>query len=222
MEVKMILSKRVSDQINYNNRKKTNVNFMYKDLRRSNCYSCDFSNSNFNHTSFRGAQFKSCDFYECTFKSAEFVATNLKNSKFKKAKFENAVFDSANLTDVNFEGAEFKNVIFVSTDTTKAINLDLSNKEIKVFDEMPELRISENLRNTVKSAMENEYIKFARILDTKKGEISAISIMILLENFDEETLIKGLDIFKKKVDKDFGTLSYIIHALKTYQKDGLI
>jgi uncharacterized protein YjbI with pentapeptide repeats len=222
MEVKMTTSKRVNDQINYSNRKKTGTDFMYKDLRRSNCYNCDFSNSNFNHTSFRGAQFKSCNFFECTFESAEFVATNLKNSKFKRTKFENAVFDSANLEGVDFEGAEFKNVMFVSTDISKAVNLDLSNKEIKVFNEMPELEISEELESAVKAAMKNEYIKFARVLDTKKGEISAISMMILLENFNEETLVKGLGILKSKVHKDFGTLSYIIQELKKYQADGLI
>lgn len=218
----MTISKRVNDQINYSNRKKSGADFMYKDLRRSNCYNCDFSNSNFNHTSFRGAQFKSCNFFECTFKSAEFVAANLKNSKFKHAKFENTVFDSVSLAGVDFEGAEFENVIFVSTDTSKAINLDLSNKEIKVFNEMPELEISERLESAVKAAMKNEYIKFARILDTKKGEISPISMMILLENFDEETLIKGLGILKSKVDENFGTLSYMIQELKTYQADGLI
>ncbi len=218
----MSISKRVNDQMNYSNRKKAGLNFMYRDLRRSNCYNCDFSNSNFNHTSFRGAQFKSCTFFGCTFTSAEFVATNLKNSKFMKAQFENAVFDSANITGVNFEGADFKNVIFVSTDTTNAINLDLSNTEIKVFTTMPELDISESLEHAAKEAMKNEYIKYARVLDTKKGDISPISMMLLLENFDEETLIKGLSILKSKVDKNFGTLSYIIKALKTYQSDGLI
>lgn len=218
----MTISKRVNDQINYSNRKKSGSDFMNKDLRRSNCYNCDFSNSNFDHTSFRGAQFKSCNFFECTFESAEFVATNLKNSKFKQAKFENTVFDSANLEGVDFEGAEFKNVIFVSTDTSKAMNLELSNKQIIVLNEMPRLEISERLESAVKAAMKNEYIKFARILDTKKGEISPISMMILLAHFDEETLIKGLGILKNKVDKDFGTLSYMIQVLKSYQANGLI
>ncbi|GAA0181510.1 pentapeptide repeat-containing protein [Clostridium sediminicola] len=218
----MVRSKRVNDQINISNRKKTGSDFMYKDLRRSNCYSCNFSNSNFNHTSFRGAQFKSCNFFECTFESTEFVATNLKKSRFKQAKFVNAIFDSSNLEGVDFEEAEFKNVIFVSTDTSKAINLDLSNEEIKIFNKMPKLEISEELESAVKSAMKNEYIKFARILDTKKGGINPISMMILLENFDEKTLIKGFDILKSKVNKNFGTLSYIIQELKTYQADGVI
>lgn len=218
----MTISKRVNDKFNYNNIKKTNKNFMYKDLRRSNCYNCDFSSSNFNYTSFRGAQFKSCDFYECTFESAEFVATNLKKSKFKQAKFENTVFDSAKLEEVDFKGAEFKNVIFVSTDISKAINLDLSNADVKIFEEMPKLEISEALENAVKSAMTNEYVKFARVLDTKTGDVSPISMMILLENFDEETLIKGFSLIKENVDKDFCTLSYVIKLLKTYQSEGLI
>jgi len=218
----MDISKRANDQINYNNKKKSGSDFMYKDLRRSNCFNSDFSNSNFNHASFRGAQFKACNFFECTFESAEFVATNLKNSRFKQAKFENTIFDAVGLEGVDFEGATFKNVIFVVTDTSKAINLDLSNKEIKVFTEMPELEVSKWLESAVKGAMKNEYIKFARVLDTKEGEVSPISMMILLENFDEETLIKGFGVLKKKIDKDFCTLSYIIQEIQTYKADGLI
>lgn len=218
----MSISKRINDKFNYNNIKKINKNFMYKDLRRSNCYNCDFSGSNFNYTSFRGAQFKSCDFYECTFEAAEFVATNFKKSKFKQAKFENTIFDSAKLEEVDFKGAKFKNVIFVSTDINKAINLDLSNSDVKIFEEMPKLEISEKLENAVKAAMTNEYVKFARVLDTKTGDVSPISMMILLENFDEETLIKGFNLIKENLNKDFCTLSYIIKILKTYQSEGLI
>lgn len=217
-----IISKRANDQINYNNKKKLGSDFMYKDLRRSNCFNCDFSNSNFNHASFRGAQFKACNFFEGTFEAAEFVTTNLKNSRFKGAQFENTVFDSVNLEGVDFEGATFKNVIFVASDVSKAINLDLSNKEIKVFNERPELEMSNWLESTVKAAMKNEYIKYARVLDTKEGAVNPISVMILLENFDEETLIKGLGVLKKKVNKDFCTLSYIIQEMKTYQAEGLI
>ena len=215
-------SKRTNDKFNYNNIKKTDKNFMYKDLRRSNCYNCDFTGSNFNYTSFRGAQFKSCDFYESTFEYAEFVATNFKKSKFKQAKFENAVFDSVNLEDADFRGAQFKNVIFVSTDISKAINLDLSNSNVKIFDEMPKLEISEELENAAKDAMTNEYVKFARVLDTKTGDVSPISMMILLENFNEKTLIRGLKLVKENIDRDFATLSYITKLIKKYESEGLL
>ncbi|MDF2612234.1 MAG: pentapeptide repeat-containing protein [Clostridia bacterium] len=213
----MAISKRANDQINYSNRKKANQDFMYKDLRRSNCFNTDFSNSNFNYTSFRGAQFKSCNFFECTFEAAEFVAANLKNSQFKQAKFENTIFDSANLEGADFEGAVFKNVIFVSTDTSKTLNLNLSNQGIRVFDEMPKFEVSKRLETAVNSAMKNDYIKFARVLDTKEGAISPISMMRLLETFDEETLIKGLGVLKRNVDRDFCTLSSIIQTIQTYK-----
>jgi hypothetical protein len=221
MEEEMDKKKTVNDKFNYNNIKKLNKNFMYKDLRRSNCYNCDFSGSNFNFASFRGAQFKSCNFYEVTFDSAEFVATNLKKSKFKKAKFENTIFDSANLEGVDFNGATFKNVIFVSTDITKAINLNLSD-DVKIFDEMPKLEVSKSLQKAAKSAMNNSFVKSARVLDTKTGAVSPISMMILLENFEEETLIKGLGIIEENLDKDFCTLSYIIKTLQKYQEEGIL
>lgn len=210
----MAVSKRANDQIKYSNRKKANSDFEAKDLRRSNCFNCDFSQSNFNEVSFRGAQFKACNFTEGTFDSAEFVATNLKGSRFKNVKFENTLFDTVNLEGVDFEGATFDNVIFVSTDLSKAVNLVLDGQNVKVFDEMPELEISKQLEKATEAAMKNEFVKFARVLDTKEGTVSPISIMRLLEKFDEETLAKGLKIIKRTADADFCTLSALIKMLE--------
>lgn len=218
----MAISKRANDQINYSNRKKTNSDFKNKDLRRSNCYNCDFSNSDFSDASFRGAQFKACNFFENKFDGTEFVAANLKNSRFKQAQFENAIFDSVNLEGVDFEGATFKNVVFVGTDLGKALNLDLSAQDVKVFDEMPALEISNALEGVVEKMLDNEFVKFARVLDTKEGKISPISMMILSERFDERTLIKGFRMMKRDITKDFATLSYIIGIFKAYQAEGRI
>lgn len=218
----MNITKRANDKISYSNRKKPNSDFMNKDLRRSNCFNCDFSNSNFNYTSFRGAQFKSCNFSECTFDSAELIATNLKNSRFKKVKFENTIFDSVNLDGVDFEGAEFKNVIFVATDMSGARNLDLSNQDVKIFDEMPELEISMTLEKAAKSAMRNEFVKFARVLDTKDGKVNPIAINRLLESFDEETLINGLRAMKLNVKEDLCTLNDVVKVIEGYKAQGLI
>ena len=198
----------------YNNIEKTGKNFMYKNFDRSNCYNCDFSNSNFNYTSLRGAHFKSCDFFKCTFKWAEFIGTNLKGSDFKNALFEDAIFDSVNLAGVDFKNAEFINTIFLSTDVHKAKNLSLKNPEIRIYDEVPELEISEELESAILNVMKNKYVKAARVLDTKDGGINIINVMILLENFDEETLIKGLNIISDDLKCDFHTLSYIIKYLK--------
>lgn len=198
----------------YNNIEKKGKNFMYKNLERSNCYNCDFSSSSFDYVSFRGAHFKSCDFFQCTFKWAEFIGTNLKGSDFKSAIFENAIFDSVNLDGVDFKDAEFKNTIFLNSDVTKAKNFNLKKSGIKIFTEMPQLEISDELKLAVVNVMTNKYVKDARVLDTKDGGINIINLMILLENFDEETLIKGLNIIEAQLDCDFYTLSYIIKFLK--------
>ncbi|MGL4911478.1 MAG: pentapeptide repeat-containing protein [Romboutsia sp.] len=218
----MAINKKQEEKFNYNNAQKMKKNFMYKDLRRANCYNCDFSESNFNYASFRGAHFKSCNFYGVTFKSAEFTGTNFKKSKFKKSKFEDAVFEGANLEGVDFKGSQFKNTIFIGTDISKAFNLDIKEGEIRIFDEMPELEISEKLENAIKTAMTNDYVKKSRVLDTKDGSINPISIIILLENFKERALIDGLILISEKLDKDFCTLSYIIKALQGYQNQGLM
>lgn len=213
---------KMDTSIKYNKAQKMNKNFMYQDLKRSNCYNTDFSNSNFNFTSLRGAHFKSCNFYGCTFKSSEMIGSNFKKSKFTKAKFENVVFEGVNLEGADFKNATFKNTIFLNTDISKAINLNFKESEVKVFNEMPNLEISERLEKSIKLAMENEYVKKSRTLDTKDGGINYISIIILLENFKEKELIDGLILISERIDKEFCTLSYIIKNLEIYKSQGLL
>ena len=218
----MTTNKKSETGLKYNKVQKMNKNFMYQDLKRSNCYNSDFSNSNFNFTSLRGAHFKSCNFYGCTFTFAEFIGSNLKKSRFTKAKFENTVFEGVNLEDVDFSGATFKNTIFLNTDISKAKNINIKESEVKVFDEMPNLEINEKLENAINLAMKNVYIKKSRTLDTKDGSINNISIMILLDNFKEHRLVQGLTILSEKIDKEFCTLSYIIKSLKSYESQGIL
>ena len=195
---------------------------MYKNLQRSNCYNSDFSMSNFDFASFRGAHFKSCIFFRCTFRSAEFIGTNLKGSILKEAKFENTIFDSVNLDGVNFKDAKFKNTIFLSTNTEKAKNLNLNDPNIKVYEEMPELDLSEELEKAVKNVMKNEFVKKARIFDTKDGSLNTLNLLILLENFNELSIINGLNKIGVELDKPFYTLSYIIKLIKSYQNEETI
>lgn len=218
----MIKNKKIDTALKYNKTSKINKNFMYQDLKRSNCYNCDFSKSNFNFTSLRGAHFKSCNFYGCTFKSAEFVGSNLKGSKFTKVKFEDTIFEGAKLENVDFTGATFKNVIFVNTDLSKSVNLNYKEDEVRIYNQMPEIELSDNLKNAISKAMENNYVKKSRTLDTKDGGVNTVSIMILLEKFREKRLIEGLAILSEKVDKDFCTLSYIIKSLQSYKDQGIL
>lgn len=206
----------------YNNIEKKDKNFMYKNLERSNCYNCDFSNSIFDYVSFRGAHFKSCNFFDCSFKYAEFIGTNLKDSNFRNATFENAIFDSVKLEGVNFKDAKFINTIFLNTDIEKAKNLNIKDANIKIFNEMPQLEISEVLSKAILNALDNKFIKESRVLDTKNGTLNILSIIILLENFEEETLIKGLNVIQAQLDRDFYTLSYIIKYIQNCKTNGII
>ena len=152
------MDKNKSKGFHYNKEIKQNKNFMYSDLRRSNCYGTDFTGSNFNFSSFRGAHFKGCNFFSCTFRGTEFIGTNFKKSKFRRAIFENAVFEGVNLGDVDFRDAEFKNVIFVGCDLSSAKSLEYKESEVRVFDEIPELDISKELEEAVLKAMGNEKV----------------------------------------------------------------
>ena len=210
----MARGKRQVGLFKYDNIEKKDKNFMYLNLKRSNCYNCNFSGSNFDYVSFRGAHFKKCSFQKCTFRGAEFIGTNLKSCKFKGALFENTVFEGVNLEGVNFSEAEFKNVIFVDSNVESATNFDFSHDGIRIYDEMPELNMSEELTTAIKNFMENEFVKKSRVFDTKDGDINPITIMILLENFHEDSLIRRLDNVKDQIDKDFYTLSYILKLLE--------
>ena len=206
----------------YNKAIKTDKNFMYTDFRRANCYNCDFSNSNFDFASFRGAHFKACDFYEASFNWTEFIGTNFKKSNIKRATFRDVVFEGVNVDGVDFYDSRFYNCIFIDTDISKAENLKFTKAQVKVFDKMPELEISEELKAAIEDAMLNQYIKTSRVLDTKEGTVSPISVMRLLETFKEKFLIDGLTLAKENISRDFCTLSYIVTAIKGYERDGMI
>jgi hypothetical protein len=210
----MAINRSAPENFYYDNAEKTNKNFIYKNLKRSKCYNCNFSNSNFDYASLRGAHFKKCNFFRCSFNGSEFIGSNLKGCKFKEAKFEDTVFEGANIDAVDFKDAKFKNTIFVGCDITKAKNLKENEKGIRVFEQMPEFEISEDIKKLVADLMDNEFIKKSRVFDTKDGTINTLTLMILSEKFDEETLIEGLHFIKYEIDRDFHTLSYVIRLIQ--------
>lgn len=205
--------------LNYNNQEKKEKNFMYMNLGRSNCYNCNFVGSNFDFVSFRGAHFKTCSFIKCSFKGSEFVGANLKSSKFKNAKFEDVIFEGANLEHADFKDAEFKNVVFLECRIDDALNFDFGHEEIRIFDEMPELEISSELKAAIDNAMTNEFIKKSRVLDTRSGDIHNLNVMLLIEKFGIEAVIEGLNKVKDDVEREFFTLSYIVKLFNKYEKE---
>ena len=207
------MDKNKSKGFHYNKEIKQNKNFMYSDLRRSNCYGTDFTGSNFNFSSFRGAHFKRCNFFSCTFRGAEFIGTNLKNSKFKNAKFKNAIFEGANLDGTDFKDAKFENTIFLGCKLEKIKNFNAEVEGVRIFEGMPEINISSELEEVLKNLMENKFVKNSRIFDTKEGNINTLTLMILKENFNEEELIKGFNEIKSQIDRDFYTISYVIRLI---------
>ncbi len=199
--------------INFKNMDKKNKSFMYQNLQRSKCFNTNFSNSNFDFACFRGAHMKACSFCACTFKETEFIGANLKDSNFRNATFENAVFDGSKLEGVNFIDAQFKNTIFVATDIENALNLNINDPNIRIYSEMPALEISSELRTAIEKLMENPFVKKARVLDTKDKKLNTISVMILVEKFGEEMLMKNIGNLESALDRDFYTLSYLIKLL---------
>lgn len=209
----MALNKNEHTTFCYDNTDKSNKNFKYNNLSKAKCYNCDFSNSNFEYVSFRGAHFKKCNFFRGNFTGAEFIGSNLKGSKLKESKLHNTIFEGANLNNVDFNGVKFSNTIFVGCDLTTAKNFNFNHPQIRIFDSMPELNVSDELKVAIYTAMENEFVKKSRIFDTKDGNINGLTFMILSEHFDEKRLIEGMHYLKFEVDKDFYTLSYLIKLI---------
>ena len=163
------------ENFHYNNVEKKDKNFMYKNFKRSNCYNCNFSNSNFNFATFRGAHFKTCSFIKGSFEGTEFIGTNLKNSKFKNSKFKNAIFEGANLDGADFKEAIFENTIFLGCKLEKARNFNKELEGVRIFDEMPVMELSVELKAALEDFMENIFVKNSRIFDTKDGGINTLT-----------------------------------------------
>lgn len=200
--------------LNLKNTEKKNKSFMYQNLQRSKCFNTNFSNSIFDYACFRGAHMKACAFDGCSFNRSEFIGSNLKESRFKGAHFENTVFEGTKLEGADFKGATFKNTYFVASGVDQALNLDLNNPEIRLFDEMPVLDLSPELQGAIEKLMNNKFVKNARVLDTKDKTMNTISVMILLEHFGEERLIEGIEKIETQIDRDFYTLSYLIKMME--------
>lgn len=215
-------NKKPSVGLNFNNIEKVGKTFMYHNLTKSKCLNSNFSQSNFDYACFRGAHFKSCFFNECTFKGAEFVGSNLKDSKFINAHFENTVFEGVKLDGADFMGATFNNVIFLEVNFDGVKNLDVNTESIRVFKEMPDADLSDALEGAVEKVMANKFIKASRVLDTREGKINHLSMLILKEQFEEETLVKGFEVIEEHIDRDFFTLSFIIKLIQKLKKDQVI
>ena len=157
---------------------------------------------------------KACAFDGCTFSRSEFIGANLKESRFKGAHFENTVFEGTKLEGVDFKGATFKNTYFVASGVNQALNLDLNNSEIHIFEEMPVLDLEPELKKAIEKLMSNKFVKNARVLDTKDKTMNTISVMILLEHFGEKGLMEGIQKIEGQLDRDFYTLSYLIKMME--------
>lgn len=205
--------------LNLKNTEKKQKSFMYQNLQKSKCFNVNFSKGNFNYASFRGAHMKACNFSGCTFVEAEFVGTNLKESQFKNAHFENTLFEGAKLEGVDFKGATFKNVIFVETDLTQALNLDLSNPGITVYETMPIISISPALEVAVRNFIDNDFVKRSRVLDNKHKALNTVSILRLLQHFSETDLTKHFITHANGIGKDFYTLSYLIKLFASHSAE---
>ena len=97
--------------------------------------------------------------------------------------------------------------IYITDQKTRNFNKELEG--IRIFDKMPELEMSTELSSALEDFCDNKFVKASRIFDTKDGGINTLTLMILLEKFTEEQLIKGFKAIKDQIDRDFYTISYI-------------
>lgn len=202
------------NQLLINHEDKKNKNFMYQNFTKAKCFGSDFSHANFDYVCFRGAHLKSSNFIGCSFKNAEFIGSNLKDCSLVGAAFENTLFEGARFQDVDFKDATFKNTLLVGCDLTGTKHLAIEAQGLRVYDTMPDIEMSLDLKTAWDQAMANPYVKKSRVFDTKEGQVNTLSLMLLLETFDEVSLIEGLVAMLPHIDRDFYTLSFVTKLIQ--------
>lgn len=194
----------------YNNADKSQSNFMYKNLEKTNSYHSNFQRAIFIYATLRGAKMKYCNFSGASFVGSEFVGTNFRGSNFSGAYFKNAIFWCTILDKTEFENAIFEDCYFITTGISSARNFPADSTGITFFNSLPPIdSFSTELIHVVEEMRSNDIIRRSHTLHLKQGKINTLSLFILLKTFSEDDLIAKLPKLSSKVTSQFYTFSYL-------------
>ena len=212
---KKVKKQKYNKFFSYNNKIRTDREFIYKNFEKSNSYNTRFTRSAFKYTNFYKVIMKYCGFNGALFIGSEFKNANLKGSRFKSAKFKDVIFLNTKLDKTDFTRATFENVFFVNTSLKSARGINADTVGLTLLNSLPTLELSNELEDSILKALNNEKIKNSQtLMFNKKKRYNTLNIMKLLNIFTEEEIILGLDIATRKVYKNFYTLSYLVSFLK--------
>ncbi len=197
---------------------KKGKSYRYKYFCKSRSFKANFTECEFSHVNFRGSIMTYCCFKRSKFEGVEFLGTNLRNSNFESAYFKDVVFVGALLDNCKFKSAQFNNVLFVNTNISYCKNLETDCNGITFCSQYPKVNISSNLKDVLEELKENNYITKFKVLHLSTKKYNHLNIKLLLDEFSEEKLIKGLRKAKDKINRDICTLSCLTKFLQSHLK----
>lgn len=157
----------------YNNVRRENRNFSYKDFGYSKSYNTRFTDSLFYGNNFFKARMKYCGFNGCRFQFIEFNNVSFRGSRFKGAIFENVWFNNCNIEKANFHDAKFVNVYYTNTNVKSASGIPNTNDFIQIDFQKAHIVLSRELQEILLLCKKNEYIlKSGTLFYRRKNRIS--------------------------------------------------
>ena len=138
----------------------------------------------------------------------------MQNAVFKNSIISATIFDMCKI-----KGCKFENCKIISSSNLEKLLPNENFIETEIFDTYPTTEFfSEELLTIVESLRENDFIRRSSILHRKEKKLDTVSLKVLVEKFGEELLIRNLPELPKMIEKEFHTLSYIIHFLHKMQR----
>ncbi|MEG1255537.1 pentapeptide repeat-containing protein [Clostridium sp.] len=182
----------------------------YRGFKNKYNYQTNIHNLIYKDAIFENVRYHASNITECNFKNTkllgvEFISTNLKGTSFKNSTLEEVIFFNCNFKNTDFDGVKFKNVIFISTniDKVKSIKIDAECRILKTY---PNIKLDNELENTLLKLSECNKIYRYHILHVKKSKTNNWNVSILL-NYYGDKLQRALEaLYRRKNKNDFYTI----------------
>lgn len=208
------------------NTKFTNSIFYGNVFFKSTMKYCGFNGCKFNFIEFRSSNFRGCRFKGAQFENIIFSNCNLSNANFQGATFKNVYFNNTSLKNV--KGIKDTNLF---TKLNNNIEFSISQKLIETLNECktnPYIISSKTIFYTQKVRLSNSQKKAEKLLPKQERKqlqkerqkqlsikpkplsLNKINIILLLDNFTEDEIIRGLHLATKSIDKNFSSISYFV------------
>lgn len=203
-------------------------NFNKAILKYCNMNNCEFKFIEFKNTNFRGSKFIGAHFENVIFQNC-----NLNKCTFKNVTFKNVYYINTSLSNVRGISKDNNSLIRINNQNTKVLISDELFKSLELCKKNKYIMNSDTLFYKKKNRLSNAQKKFEKTLTKLERknlqrqrqklhspsiQLNKISIIRLLNVYDEQILSKGLSLAATSINKEFYSLSYFIPYIKKFNK----